>query len=276
MKKINKQIIRIITLIFNILWLIRVPIVSVSILLLINAFALSGCHNWVFPTMSIMFMLFFGYIINDILDIEIDRISAPRRPLPSGNIKASLATKLMIIFIVMSIIFAILSKNSLFFVYVIFYGFMFWVYTKYLKNNWFIKNIVTALFFSSLALIPMLFNIYSYKRVLLLFLVTFIFTFGREMLMDVRDSKGDKIIKNNKRLKKKYSIFLSTSLIVLSFILQDIFFFSTYIYRYICIVFVCFMFTLIFRKKERLWIITEGVKIAFLINLIFLLVQVKT
>ena len=260
--------------IFNVLWLIRIPIVSVSILLLINAFVLSGVQNVFFPCISTMCMLFFGYVINDILDVKIDIISAPDRPIPSGKISLRVAKWIGGFFGGLALIFALLSENILFVLYIVTYAVMFWIYTKHLKRNWLIKNGVTALFFSSLALIPVIFEKSALAAILPLFAVSFVFTLGREILMDIKDSAGDNVIPGNIRIKVELGWVVSTVLIVAAFLLMEIMCFETYVLRYIVITVVCASFTLVLRnKKKKIWLCAEIIKLWFLINLFFLLVK---
>lgn len=260
---------------FNLLWLIRVPIVAVSILLLINAFRVSGEQNIFLPCASTMCMLFFCYVVNDILDVEIDIISAPDRPLPSGRISVKSAKVICGIFGGLALMLAVLSKNIPFVLYIIIYAVMFWVYTRFLKRNWLVKNCVTALFFSSLTLVPVLFEKSSITKILPLFAVSFVFTLGREILMDIRDSVGDSVITGNKRMKKGLGWTVSSLLILTAFLLMEAIYFERFIPRYILIFAVCFAFAFLFwNKKKKIWLCTEIVKLWFLINLVCLLLGI--
>ena len=272
--RINSCVISVTKFIFNILWLIRVPIVSVSLFLLVDSFKLAGYSDLVLPCMSTMFMLFAGYIINDILDIDIDAVSAPKRPLPSGSISIIAAKIICISCLCLALLFAFLLGNLGFFLYIVVYAIMFWIYTKYLKSNWVIKNGVTAFFFSSMALIPAFFDITLFSKLFLLFAVAFIFTFGREILMDVRDLDGDKIILKQKRLSKKISLCLSTFLLLFSFLTMEIAYLSFSILRYATAFFLCATFIICFKRRRKVWLCTEIVKILFLINLLFLLMEI--
>ena len=220
-------------------------------------------------------MLFSGYVINDILDADIDRISTPDRPIPSGHITLTEAKSIVKIFGIMACIFSVLSENLIFASYILVYTVMFWVYTKYLKRNWLIKNGVTALFFSSLALIPIIFDKGAFISVMPLFVVSFIFTLGREILMDMKDLVGDNIISGNKRLKIEVGLVVSTILISAAFILMELFYFDTYLIRYIIVSIVCILFVILLRKKRRIiWLYAESIKLWFLINLIFLYINI--
>jgi 4-hydroxybenzoate polyprenyltransferase len=67
---------------------------------------------------------------------------------------------------------------------------MFICYNLYFKRNWFTKNFTTAFFFSLIALVIIIFEDYTHS-IGLLFVGSFLFTLGREIIMDIRDKSGD-------------------------------------------------------------------------------------
>ncbi|MEM0374251.1 MAG: UbiA family prenyltransferase, partial [Sulfolobales archaeon] len=54
-----------------------------------------------------------GYVINDIYDIEIDKINKPKRPLPSGKVSIKEAWYITIVFFSISIISSVFLNNTL-------------------------------------------------------------------------------------------------------------------------------------------------------------------
>ncbi len=51
-----------------------------------------GAGGWVIAAVAVVFLYAAGLIINDLVDVEIDRRERPQRPLPSGRVRATTAT----------------------------------------------------------------------------------------------------------------------------------------------------------------------------------------
>ena len=113
------------------------------------------------------------------------------------------------------------------------------------------------------------------QRYVGVFAVSFVFTLGREILMDIRDSAGDSVITGNKRMKKGAGWTVSSLLILTAFLLMEMIYFERFIPRYILIFVVCIAFVFLFwNKKKKIWLCTEIVKLWFLINLVCLLLGI--
>lgn len=103
------------------------------------------------------------------------------------------------LFVVIGGICGAFSKNIF---YVIHLGAMlgmFYIYTKYCKSNWILKNLFTAFASTTVVFIPILCGGEVNMKIIGLSGVAFSFTLGREVFMDIRDRKGDQIIINVKR-----------------------------------------------------------------------------
>lgn len=160
---------------------------------------------------STVFVAMAGYIVNDIADIDIDRINRPDRPLSSGKISISHAQSLQWFFEGLALILGLsvayyvgnISLVSIHLVLII----LLRSYAKKLKCKGLIGNIIVSL---STATVPAWVWIYSifafqkfnpsttidfsYINLITLFYIgfAFLFTLIREIVKDLEDLKGDK------------------------------------------------------------------------------------
>ncbi len=141
-----------------------------------------------------LFMLLTGEIIlNDLKDIEKDKINKPHRPLAAGKISVSEAKVMIGIFLIMALVSGFgIYKTSLYRM-IIFYT-VFVMLTLYsLLLNYFapIKWVVTAIV--TVLCLCFIFTFWGIEMQLLLFMgAAFCYIAGREILMDIRDYEGDK------------------------------------------------------------------------------------
>jgi geranylgeranylglycerol-phosphate geranylgeranyltransferase len=133
-----------------------------------------------------------GDVINDYVDIEIDKINKPERPLPSGRISKKAA---LYYFWILGIVGIIAS----WFVSLPFFGlalFNFVVssgYTWKLKPIPGLKNVAVAWLGASSFLAGGLIAGISIPLLLLLLVaISFVVTLGREIIMDIGDMEGDR------------------------------------------------------------------------------------
>jgi len=130
---------------------------------------------------------------NDFFDWEIDKISHPERPIP----KKIITPKEMLYF---SIIFFIIGIIIAFFINLLCFGIasisilLLVLYEKYTKNIGILGNITVA-FISSISFTYGGAAVENPFSSLIISLMTFLVMVGREIIMDIRDSKGDKIIR---------------------------------------------------------------------------------
>ena len=84
-----------------------------------------------------------GNVINDILDIETDRVNRPQRPIPSGYISIEAAYILYFSLVVISVLLAMgISFPAL--ILVVFANLLLFLYSKYLKKIPLIGNLTVA------------------------------------------------------------------------------------------------------------------------------------
>ena len=168
-------------------------------------------------------------IINDVYDIEIDKVNRPERPIPRGSISLKQAKELFILYFIIAIILSLL--NTLIFsltlinlALVFFFGFIGWVYAKWGKRSGFIGNIIVGISYS----IGLVYGGYlngpiipSY--ILFFFLTAFSLLVAREIIKGCEDIEGDKI-QGVKTLAIKIGIKASRTISVI-FALSAIIFF---------------------------------------------------
>ena len=154
-----------------------------------------------------------GYIINDIYDIEIDKINNPETRIIERKLSKSFAIKSYYILNLIGItsgFYASYQINKLWFGCIfIFFTFSLWRYSKNYKTTFLIGNLqvsfLTALSIINLAifdLTPIGIKIENGSQIIfyiILFysLFSFIITFIREIIKDLEDVKGDKKIGAN-------------------------------------------------------------------------------
>ena len=141
---------------------------------------------------GIFFLLCFANVHNDIVDLKVDKINRPDRPLPSGKISLKIAYAIM---------FACLF-------FAIGFGFEFWwlfagvaglcfVYNRFLKGLPLIGNFTVALLITTPIVIPVLKigllpGEQSFVPLLNLMFFAFTLTFAREITKDIEDMEGDR------------------------------------------------------------------------------------
>jgi geranylgeranylglycerol-phosphate geranylgeranyltransferase len=148
---------------------------TVSLFGFITGFAISG----------------YSMIINDIYDLEIDKINQPKRPLPQGSVSIKLAISFSLILLFLGLVSAFyisfynLSIAALF-------SLLSWLYNIWGKKNGFIGNSIVA---SSMA-IPFIFGgIITGNLSILTWsisLLAFLSGMGREIIKTISDIEGDR------------------------------------------------------------------------------------
>ena len=131
----------------------------------------------------------FGNIVNDMFDIEIDRINNPQRPLASGQARQNIALLMALIFLGVSLVTAFFLGLLPFIVVITAILFLFF-YSAYLKKT-LAGNLIVALTAglsfilgglvgkNTACLIPFVFSIFIHVP--------------REIVKDIMDMKGDKM-----------------------------------------------------------------------------------
>ena len=144
------------------------------------------------------FISSYSMVINDIYDIDIDKINRPDRPLPSGRVTLNEAKLFSVFLLLIGVSLSIISiiryeSSILIFFITIFFSFISWLYSYSLKKRGLIGNFIVAISMT----IPFIFGgiiINGFTNVLLLSFSTIAFLsgLGREIVKTICDVKGDK------------------------------------------------------------------------------------
>jgi 4-hydroxybenzoate polyprenyltransferase len=164
-----------------------------------------------------LFIMSSAMIINDIVDIEIDKINSSDKPLVNNSISIKEAYSYLFILLGISQIlsFNYLPKNMQILNNISTFNIL--IYTSILKKITFIKNISCAFLVSFTIIFYGLsntINIDIYKYLLLFVLSNTIFfgSFYNEVLLDIRDIEGDKKY-NIRTIPVKYGHIFSINLL---------------------------------------------------------------
>lgn len=139
-----------------------------------------------------------GMVINDIYDIEIDKINRPERPIPRGSITLKQAKLLFSLYLCCGIFLSFLntiifSLSLLNLILASFFGFIGWVYAKWGKKSGFFGNLIVGISFSiGLVYGALLNSILIPPYILYFFITAFSLLVAREIIKGCEDIEGDK------------------------------------------------------------------------------------
>ena len=143
--------------------------------------------------MTAFFLCAYSMVVNDIYDVEVDKVNQPNRPIPNGQITVAGATRLSVLLLVVGMAFAVLSLNPAAVAIAAAYAFLSWLYNWWAKREGFAGNLIVA---SSLA-IPFIYggvvsggSIFS-SLLLMMAFTSFFSGVGREVVKGIADVEGD-------------------------------------------------------------------------------------
>jgi len=147
----------------------------------------------IFGFLTAFFICAYSMIVNDVYDVEVDRVNQPTRPIPSGKISVAGATRLSILLLVVGMTFSVLSLSPLAVAIAAGYAFLSWLYNYWAKKSGLPGNLIVA---SSLA-IPFVYggvvsggSIFS-SLLLAMAFTSFFCGVGREVVKGIADVEGD-------------------------------------------------------------------------------------
>ncbi|MCK4310648.1 MAG: UbiA family prenyltransferase [Methanomicrobia archaeon] len=162
-----------------------------------------------------------GNALNDYFDIEIDKISHPERPLPSGKITRSNALIFSIVTFGIAI-FISLFINSICFFIAVFALVLQLCYEKFFKKKGIFGNI-TISFLTALAFFFGGAAVNHADVTIVLGLLAFFSILGREIIKDIEDMKGDiDRINLPKVIGKKNASILASLLLIFAILLSPL------------------------------------------------------
>jgi len=131
-----------------------------------------------------------GMVINDYYDIEIDKINAPQRPLPSGRIKKEDAFIFSLFLFTLGVLLSAFL-NIYCFLLVLLNSVLEFLYARNFKKGFLFGNILVSYFTASTFLFGALIT-FDFKIILVISLMAFLANLGREIYKGIEDIKGDK------------------------------------------------------------------------------------
>jgi geranylgeranylglycerol-phosphate geranylgeranyltransferase len=139
------------------------------------------------------FICAYSMAINDIYDVDVDRVNRPDRPIPGGRITVQQASRISLVVLVAGIACSVLSLNLLALGIAAAYAFLSWLYSARAKKTGIAGNLIVA---SSLA-IPFVYGgavsggSITGSLLLLMALTAFFSGVGREVVKAMADVEGD-------------------------------------------------------------------------------------
>jgi len=134
-----------------------------------------------------------GNIINDIFDLEIDKINRPQRPLPSGIMTTTFAINAYVYLSFFALILAYYNLNLNSFLIVVITSVMMFLYSFILKGIRLVGNIVVS-FFTGLAFVFGSVVVNNFYCGIIPAVFAFQISLMREIVKDIEDIEGDKEI----------------------------------------------------------------------------------
>jgi len=140
---------------------------------------------------SAALVLMSGNAVNDVFDVEADKVNRPNRPLPRGELSIKQALGVSLLFAFFAVILA-LSINLRCFLVALFYAAIFCAYAAWLKPTGLLGNIVVSsgtgmsIIYGSLAVD------WIQPATVLFAMCGFMLNLGREIVKGVEDLEGDK------------------------------------------------------------------------------------
>ncbi|WP_292461130.1 UbiA family prenyltransferase [Methanothermococcus sp.] len=156
--------------------------------LIASGFKLDLMYNILIASFIVYLICGFGNALNDIYDIEIDRINKPFRPLPSNKI--SLKNAKIFSWLLVTIGLLLSMFNNVCFVIAIINALALYLYAKKYKRNKIIGNLMVAYLTGSVFIFGGA-SVNNIGITLILFLCAMFATWSREIIKDFEDMEGD-------------------------------------------------------------------------------------
>lgn len=159
---------------------------------LLGSWLSSNTHDiksLLFLSLAAIISLSFGNVINDIVDIDGDKINHPDRPLPKGLINIKEAYLFLCFLALLALIFALMVSTTHFFITLIPLILLLF-YTLWFKGLPLVGNFVVSLLVAYTLIYGALGAVH-FQAILLPALLAFILNFEREVIKDIQDKAGD-------------------------------------------------------------------------------------
>jgi geranylgeranylglycerol-phosphate geranylgeranyltransferase len=143
--------------------------------------------------LTAFFLCACSMVVNDVYDVEVDKVNQPTRPIPSGSISVAGAIRFSVLLLLVGMAFAVLSLNPVAVAIAAAYAFLSWLYNYRAKKSGLAGNLIVA---SSLA-IPFVYggvisggSVFS-SLLLVMAFTSFFSGVGREVVKGIADVEGD-------------------------------------------------------------------------------------
>jgi geranylgeranylglycerol-phosphate geranylgeranyltransferase len=139
------------------------------------------------------FVCAYSMVVNDVYDLEVDKVNRPDRPIPSGKISVREASRISVATLIAGLACSVLSLNPLAVAIAAAYAFLSWLYNSRAKKTGLGGNLIVA---SSLA-IPFIYGgavsggSIGGSLLLMMALTAFFSGVGREVVKAMADVEGD-------------------------------------------------------------------------------------
>ncbi|ACX72932.1 UbiA prenyltransferase [Methanocaldococcus vulcanius M7] len=188
----------------------------------------------------VFFICAYGNVINDIFDIEIDKINKPFRPLPSGKISLKEA-KFFSFLLLFTGLFLSVFINIYALIIAIINSIFLYLYGKKYKKYKPIGNFLVGYLTGSVFLFGGVAgkNVYP---VVILFLCSLFSIWGREIIKDFEDMEGDlkEGVVSLPIMYKEKSLFIASLLIIIAIILSPLpYIFGVFGISYLILIVLC-------------------------------------
>jgi len=145
-----------------------------------------------FGFLTAFFLTSAAFVLNDYVDIEIDRINAPHKPLPKGVISKGTALIYGVFLLTLGLLFPMFLSIDVFF-FAFFTFIISLLYNLYGKKTGFLGNLMVSFCMA----ITIIFGAYIVERsanqvAILIFFLIFLSNTGREITKGIADAEGDK------------------------------------------------------------------------------------
>ncbi len=169
-----------------------------------------------------------GNIINDLFDIEIDKINRPERVLPKGDMKKNEAVFIYLVFVLLSIILSY-KINPTVFVIIVLTNLILFLYSFAIKKMILIDNVIVAAVVGS-AFIVGAASVGNIKAGYILFVFALLINLAREIVKDMEDLKGD-TAKGMKSFPSVFGFANSRIMVLVSTVLLIVVTFYPYVFN---------------------------------------------
>ncbi len=210
-------------------------------------------RDWIIISYGLLAYIFIASsqnIVNDIFDIEVDKINRPDRPLPSGKMTLKEAWILFYVFTIIGLFFSLISSivvgHYLPFILAILMVIVGVLYSWRLKILGFIGNVTVGISFSVGYIYGIIIASSSFEitdkliTALLFFLVSSTLLIGREIVKGIEDVKGDSL-RNVKTLARTKGVKFASIIAAIFYFMALILFTAIYFVGVLNIFFLPFL-----------------------------------